>query len=482
MKYPKLWDGPSPIGEALVRALQRTGSPFLSAEAGDVRAGTMGKFSEVTQGVDAGFLSIGYRGSAPPYRVAGSGHVRHPFVAKGRLDRASAQGNPALAYVGAGKSVTLVSGTAPHPLLSRTVRELLTTRTGASFTTVLSESENLFQIESVVPGAINLSETGPSWSYGVSGKRLVGAELRPVYARWVPEDKAFVIHELPITQNTPALAIMRDLTPMRICRVGALKLLALVPVEPSIDVVGDPSHFHLSRLALSEDNGVSWSLLPPGDVTDAMVPTDGATGAAFANELRAFAAGLTIVPLVDGSWALTAVTRLYAAGGTIAERAYELLVFHITEAGSALLWQSPTTAVPETVAFLLADQLMIQIYFTGDTGTLVRFSPDLSTADTVDIPWLPANHGAMQPLSPTELVIPAFADGKYSLFVSGDKGATWGAAGTIDSKAPSPSLSDPVLQRYTMLAITRRAGALPAHTFPGAPWVGDGRKTPPWEA
>lgn len=34
MKYPKLWDGPSPVGEALSRALQKTDVPYLSATDG----------------------------------------------------------------------------------------------------------------------------------------------------------------------------------------------------------------------------------------------------------------------------------------------------------------------------------------------------------------------------------------------------------------------------------------------------------------
>lgn len=48
MKYPKLWNGTSPVGEALVRALQRTGAPFLSAHTADgVYAGVMNGLSEV---------------------------------------------------------------------------------------------------------------------------------------------------------------------------------------------------------------------------------------------------------------------------------------------------------------------------------------------------------------------------------------------------------------------------------------------------
>lgn len=51
MKYPKLWNGTSAVGEALVRSLQRIRAPFLSAHTADgVIAGKMGhRLSEVKQ-------------------------------------------------------------------------------------------------------------------------------------------------------------------------------------------------------------------------------------------------------------------------------------------------------------------------------------------------------------------------------------------------------------------------------------------------
>lgn len=59
MKYPKLWNGTSPLGEALVRSLQRVRSPFLSAKAGDVHANKMGGRSEVFQGDEQELFSSG---------------------------------------------------------------------------------------------------------------------------------------------------------------------------------------------------------------------------------------------------------------------------------------------------------------------------------------------------------------------------------------------------------------------------------------
>lgn len=77
MKYPKLWNGASPVGEALVRALQRTDAPFLSSSTADgVAANKMGGRSEVFQGGgEGGFISRPTWGSytSPQVYATGSG-------------------------------------------------------------------------------------------------------------------------------------------------------------------------------------------------------------------------------------------------------------------------------------------------------------------------------------------------------------------------------------------------------------------------
>lgn len=49
-RRPKLWNGPNALGEALVRGLELTGSPYLTAIAGDVYAGVMDGKGEVKFG------------------------------------------------------------------------------------------------------------------------------------------------------------------------------------------------------------------------------------------------------------------------------------------------------------------------------------------------------------------------------------------------------------------------------------------------
>lgn len=57
-RRPKLWNGPNALGEALVRGLELTGSPYLTAIAGDVYAGVMDGKGEVKFGGEV--LPVGY--------------------------------------------------------------------------------------------------------------------------------------------------------------------------------------------------------------------------------------------------------------------------------------------------------------------------------------------------------------------------------------------------------------------------------------
>lgn len=100
MKYPKLWNGPSPVGEALVRALQRTGgSPFQTSLTADgITAGTMNKLSEVKQGkevVESGYAfkqgngDWPYEGEVPLGNTGFSRLKKLPYIRAVKADEAS---------------------------------------------------------------------------------------------------------------------------------------------------------------------------------------------------------------------------------------------------------------------------------------------------------------------------------------------------------------------------------------------------------
>ena len=479
MKYPKLWNGASPLGEALVRSLQRVRSPFLSAKAGDVHANKMGGRSEVFQGGDIGLISAGATASdglSKPYRIAAASQPRRPFTTAGVLDRFSAVGNMRIGYLGDGKAYTYVHPGTEVPDTSRTIA--VTTKCGRLFSSVLEVARSTARVNAGVPGA--LTGMPLQWTYGFSGIRIVSDdEVRPVY--WRKTEDGLVSVDIPVVQDFTSGAFLRDVSPVCMHRVGPTSILGLVPVDPPVDAVNPEPLHHLSRLALSNDNGVNWSMLPPGALISEMVPTPSTWGFNFAQELRDFAYRLVILAMSNGQWLIAGVTRLYSPGGTISSRGRALVLFRVTESGSVMELSVPTTADADLHGFVLGDEPVLQLGFgPGETGTLLRFAPDLSDVAVLDLPWVRSRHGTVLPLSPTELMVPAYDGAAYRLFLSGNGGATWTPGGIIDRKAPPPTTTERVMRRYSRVELVRRNGRA-APTFPGQPWVGDSRIPPPWE-
>lgn len=81
MKYPKLWNGASPVGEALVRALQKSNTPYLSAHTADgVQANKMQGRSEVfVEPGGGGFIFQPARTNGNTITYLGSSDLRLQF-------------------------------------------------------------------------------------------------------------------------------------------------------------------------------------------------------------------------------------------------------------------------------------------------------------------------------------------------------------------------------------------------------------------
>lgn len=110
-KYPKLWDGPNPVGEAKVRALQQVDAPFLRASGMGFASGKMNGFQEVRGGEPGYYLmsNVAYRNvgspilsivggaSNPQYKVhRDSSFLVSPLLASWDI------GAPCLLHVGGG--------------------------------------------------------------------------------------------------------------------------------------------------------------------------------------------------------------------------------------------------------------------------------------------------------------------------------------------------------------------------------------------
>lgn len=480
MKYPKLWNGTSPLGEALVRSLQRVRSPFLSAKAGDVHANKMGGRSEVFQGDDIGLMTLGALGGIPPstsirpvlllgpYRIAGTRNPRLSFKTLGTLSDPDLRINNRAGYIGGGKLA----------LWERETATLLQTRDGQVFRQLFSGIElNSLANFWFPPGA--WAGDPQQWHYGASGSVYLGGEsTTPSYWRITKEG----LYRADIPGLWAPGTNQPDYRGLQMFRVGPTSLLAFNPSTLVEEYTTNEAVYRRSRMVLSRDNGASWSLLPPGEIISRIEQPGGSFHTfAFNQELSNFAWNMQILALSDGSWLVAGVTRLYSTGPDINGRGRTLNLFRVTEATSTLLLSVPTTADEEVTGFVLGDEPVLQLRFgPSNTGTLLRFSPDLEDVSIFHLPWEARCTGAVIPLSPIKMVVPAYDGEAYRLFLSRDGGASWVPGGIIDRDAPPPTTTERVMRRYTRVELVRRNGRA-APTFPGQPWVGDGRIPPPWE-
>lgn len=496
MKYPKLWNGTSPLGEALVRSLQRVRSPFLSAKAGDVHANKMGGRSEVFQGDDIGLMTLGALGDhlpfgpvplEGPYRIAGTRNPRLSFKTLGTLSGPELRINNRAGYLGAGK-LSVWERTNKLTDTDR-VDSILHTRNGRVFSLAIQDDPPKAGPGGVIDftGATSLTNTTPGalvgdplqWVDGFSGYVYLGdIAYQPVY--WRKSGENYDRVDIP---GVWVPGVNRPSTEsLQVFRVEPTSLLVFNPSIPVDETSTSEEVYRRSRMVLSRDNGASWTILPSGELISRMEPPSSSGLFLFGQELVRFAWNMWVLALSDGSWLVAGVTRLYSMGADINGRGRTLSLFRVTETTSSLLLSVPTTADEEVAGFVLGDEPVLQLRFgPSATGTILRFSPDLAEVAVLDLPWVGSHHGAVLPLSPTEMMVPAYDGEAYRLFLSRDGGETWVPGGIIDREAPPPTTTERVMRRYSRVELVRRNGRA-APTFPGQPWVGDSRITPPWEA
>ncbi|MDX9716282.1 MAG: hypothetical protein RBT67_02810 [Thauera sp.] len=256
MKYPKLWNGASAVGESLVRALQRNGCKHLSAQTADgVRANTQGRFSEVKQGGEYRYFVYDIEvGRSPVLR--GSWDYRTPFrvLSRHREDDVAQDW----------RMDTLTAGGRVFGMIDTTGnRELQTAifakRGRCSKTRYFLAGSNGF-VEFVDGAAV-----GSEAHFGVA--QLVDTKITPLFYGWLWSAEAVYTQLLPEVKSTVLWAVsdihatsVGQLGHFSIHRAGPDTLyafsVALAPAEHAHEWAAPP-------LMLSQDNGVTWAALAP---------------------------------------------------------------------------------------------------------------------------------------------------------------------------------------------------------------------------
>lgn len=233
---------------------------------------------------------------------------------------------------------------------------------------------------------------------------------------------------------------------------------------------------------LSEDNGLNWVANALGDIE-----TDGnaMTEAQYAiSAIRLTDAQALYTAVFDSTWYVYRASSLHGAPSRVLQE----------DLGSDHRWSGPNCP-----AYLLMSQgvpvFILHRHFVTDSPIVYVGDAIGSVWDGRAMPWPSHDVGYVQEYDEQTLMVTVFDRSTlhYELYETADLGASWQRRGTVRTDAEGPEIpvtdSDTyvgngaaaVLQDFHSVTMLYREGR-PAPTFPGQPWIGDDRITPPWEA
>lgn len=506
MKYPKLWNGPSPVGEALVRSLQRAGGPFQRASTAEgVHAASQGGYNEVRQ--RGGIYTLGYEPQDSGYVIRGTDSWRAPFKRRGEWD-AGHFSDLSFPYLGNGYGALLESG----GLGSVTIHK---SRRGKAYT------------EFVAFGFSNDSWTTADWEMRAAGRLAPGSG-----GKWANVVGLFYLHPETYIDNAALLwSIDSGVSWRRLyfsygagwshgkagvmvtspshCFAAVATYIHRRTLSPAQDRYHTNTNPHLSFLMsvdLVSGNAVD---VPAGDFLNYVFPDnlDGSEDWVNRDLIRP-SCGVFSLSAPNAILAYDTAQfydRAYLPNGLPApgneEALFKVAVFLGTRSGG--FGRAATIDLGYPVwpvdGFLVGETPVIAVNPRRVTGTpdrpaaLLVGNPGGTSWDIRPLPLDAIRCGIVKPISETRMAFPGYAEGEgglnpaYRLMVSDDIGLTWRPSTLISRTAPAPqanAVSDGNAVRmpnYTSISFLRD-GDFAAPVTPGAPWVSDERKRKPWEA
>ncbi len=266
-----------------------------------------------------------------------------------------------------------------------------------------------------------------------------------------------------------------------VIRYGPRDLWFFVPA-----FLGDNNNnIQSSFIQLSGDNGQTLSTITAGDiVTDIFFP-QGMTEATFNSEVNSIATNAVGVRLHNATLDLLIATRskvlrdetvtpkLYRMTGATGSTQYVTTFAGI--AGDHSRFVGLVMLVCQNVPVLVCvpdDETQAKVLFVGDEDGVSWVQRAM--------PWPAHSTGTPTALNRDTIVCTVYnpENGYYELYQTADLGQSWQFRAVVRTDAPPPDESVATLLRFGVLSILRQQGK-PAPSFPGQPWVGDDRFSPP---
>lgn len=267
-------------------------------------------------------------------------------------------------------------------------------------------------------------------------------------------------------------------------RTGPESLFMFVPAYKGGDA--DNTDPQLSYVQMSHDNGQSWSATTSGDLLSDITDAGTSDDAEFNGELAGMSSALRAASLHNDSRDILLLTRSPILGNTSNEtRVYRadrdtgetVFVMQIADGFDGFTSgasNSELRVVQDVPFFSIAppDWSSNRILVVGNT--------DGTSWAQRTMPWPSYATGLPTTFNERIIVCPAYnpENGHYELYQTEDLGQSWQFRATIRTDAPPPDEDTATLLRFGVLSILRQRGR-PANSFPGQPWVGDDRITPP---
>ena len=430
-------------------------------------------------GID-GYYSLGnLEDSAGEYYISGSRTARGVFGDRG-IFAGGAFTVPNLFYVGDGFGVVPESGGSNTVILHRT-------RDAKRFEVLIQFS---FSADSISGGGSIMVAGGRGISEDPFLERSFGVLVRG-YFESTDDYAAVYFYTLDggssWGQADSGYGSAAEVGMGTMRRVGPRNLIKFIPTYAN---TRNGNTRGMSYFGVSEDNGVNWSFPGGNDLLTEIEATTGSLSSQAYNDLLArVAERMNMIRLVTGD------TMMCAWWDDPEGDNEDIRVYRAPGAGAAFsrVATIPDSQVlPATSQELNADLCqgvpLIQPFVRDDEASALLFvGNENATAWTQrTLPWTARHVGYVKAINRERIVLPAFntATGHHELFESADLGQNWEYRATIrtDTIVPTPrDQTVTVLPRFGILSILRQNGRA-APTFPGQPWVGDYRITPPWEA